>query len=59
MLSKTKFLFMFRMLRMLGGLVRENQLYFLAPFMVVLVSLSVLVYYVGPTVVITFIYAGV
>ncbi len=54
-----KFLFMFRMLRQLGGLVQENRLWFLAPFMIVLVTLSVLVYYVGPTVVITFIYAGV
>lgn len=55
----SKFRFMFRMLRQLGGLVSENKLYFLAPFMMLLVSLSVLVYYVGPTVVITFIYAGV
>lgn len=55
----SKFRFMFRMLRQLGGLVAENKLYFLAPFMMLLVSLSVLVYYVGPTVVITFIYAGV
>lgn len=54
-----KFLFMFRMAGKMVGLVKENQLYFLAPFMLALVSLSVLVYYVGPTVIITFIYAGV
>lgn len=55
----TKLRFLFRMLSQLWGLITENKLFFLAPFLVALVSLSVLVYYVGPTVVITFIYAGV
>lgn len=50
------------MLRMGGEmveLVREHKLYFLAPVLLTLVALSGLVYYVGPTVIITFIYAGV
>ena len=54
-----KFLFMFRMMREMLALVREHKLWFLAPLLFLLVSLSVLVYYVGPTVVLTFIYAGV
>ncbi len=40
-------------------LLREHKLYFLAPLLLTLVCLSILVYYVGPTVVLTFIYAGV
>lgn len=54
-----KFRYMFRMLREMRELVDEHRLYFLAPLLVSLVGLSALVYYVGPTVVITFIYAGV
>ena len=54
-----KFLFMGRMMRELLALVAEHRLYFLAPLLLSLVALSILVYHVGPTVVITFIYAGV
>ena len=50
---------MFRMLREMLALISDHKLYFLAPILLSLVFLSVLVYYVGPTVVITFIYAGV
>jgi len=46
-------------LREMTVLVREHKLYFLAPVLMTLAVLSALVYYVGPTVVITFIYAGV
>ena len=54
-----RFVFMMRMMREMMSLISEHKLYFLAPMMVTLVLLSVLVYYVGPTVIITFIYAGV
>ena len=47
------------MMREMVLLLREHKLYFLAPLLLTLVCLSVLVYYVGPTVVLTFIYAGV
>ena len=50
---------MARMMREMLGLILAHKLYFLAPVLVCLVLLSMLVYYVGPTVVITFIYAGV
>ncbi len=48
-----------RMMHEMLLLLREHKLYFLAPLLLTLVGLSVLVYYVGPTVVLTFIYAGV
>jgi len=54
-----KLLFVKHMMSEMMGLVREHKLYFMAPLLFALVSLSVLVYYVGPTVVITFIYGGV
>lgn len=54
-----KLVFVGRMLREMWGLVREQRLWFLAPVLLTLVLLSLLVYQVGPTVVITFIYAGV
>ena len=54
-----KLRFMFRMMAEILNLVREHKLWFLAPLLFLLAGLSVLVYYVGPTVVLTFIYAGV
>ena len=54
-----KLRFMLRMMLELLKLVREQKLYFLVPLFVLLACLSLLVYYVGPTVVLTFIYAGV
>lgn len=54
-----KFRYMFRMFGEMMDLVREHKLYFMAPVFLALVGVSALVYYVGPTVVITFIYAGV
>jgi hypothetical protein len=41
------------------GLIGKHRLYIIAPVLITLAVLSLLVYYVGPTVVITFIYAGV
>jgi hypothetical protein len=54
-----KFLFMFAMMREMLLMVREHKLYFVSPLLLTLACLSLLVYYVGPTVIITFIYAGV
>lgn len=40
-------------------LIRRHRLYFLAPVLIMLILLAFLVYYIGPTVVMSFIYAGV
>ena len=40
-------------------LIKENKTYVLAPILITLAILSFLVYYVGPTAIVTFIYAGV
>ena len=54
-----KLRFMGAMMTEMLALVREHNLYFLSPLLLALVILTMLVYYVGPTVIITFIYAGV
>lgn len=46
-------------LREMWALVKAHRLYLLTPLLLALAALSILVYYVGPTVIITFIYAGV
>ncbi len=40
-------------------LVKKHRLYFLAPLFIALAILSFFVYYLGPAVVVSFIYAGV
>lgn len=45
--------------RELWHLLRQHRLYFLAPLFVVLVLLSLLVFYIGPGIAISFLYAGV
>lgn len=40
-------------------LLKENKTYVLAPIFIALALLSFLVYHVGPTAIVTFIYAGV
>ncbi len=40
-------------------LVRRNKLYYLVPILVTLGILAFLVYTVGPTAIVTFIYAGI
>ena len=45
--------------RGIAELIKENRLYFMAPLLMALAGLSVLCYYVGPKIIITFIYAGV
>ncbi len=47
------------MLREMGVLIREYKMYFLAPLLIVLALLAFLVYSIGPTVITTFIYAGI
>ena len=40
-------------------MVKRYKLYFLVPIFIILALLTVLVYYIGPTVIISFIYAGI
>ncbi len=40
-------------------MIKKQKLYFLLPILVVLALLAFLVYYIGPAVIISFIYAGV
>ncbi|MBT4277570.1 hypothetical protein HOD96_02365 [Candidatus Falkowbacteria bacterium] len=46
-------------LKELFGLIKAHKLYILTPILVMLALISFLVYYIGPTVIISFIYAGV
>lgn len=43
----------------MGHLIRAHKVYFIAPICIVLAILAFLVYYIGPAVIISFIYAGV
>ena len=49
----------FYILKEMFYMVKKYKLYFLAPIFIVLAFLAFLVYYIGPTVIISFIYAGV
>jgi len=40
-------------------LIRKHRIYFLAPIFMILVVLALLVFYIGPSVIISFIYAGI
>ncbi|MFA6217656.1 MAG: DUF5989 family protein [Candidatus Omnitrophota bacterium] len=40
-------------------MIRLHKLFFIAPLLFVLALLAILVYYVGPTVIMSFIYAGI
>jgi len=40
-------------------LIRKYKLYFLSPLLLILVLLASLVFYLGPSVIISFIYAGI
>jgi len=46
-------------LREMLYMVRRHKLYFLLPILIVLVLLAFLVFYIGPSAVISFIYAGI
>ena len=47
------------MLRELGHLIRRHKLAFLAPIVIVLLLIGFLAFYLGPSLAITFLYAGV
>ena len=40
-------------------LIKKQKIYFLAPLMILLAVLAILVFYLGPSVIISFIYAGI
>lgn len=40
-------------------LIKKHKLSFLAPLLLILAFLAILVYYIGPAVIVSFIYAGV
>lgn len=56
---KSMFGKLFYILREISYLIRKHKLYFLAPLFIMLALLAFLVYYIGPTVIVSFIYAGV
>ncbi len=49
----------FFMLKEVFYLVRKHKLYFLAPLLISLAILGFFVYYIGPAIVVSFIYAGI
>jgi hypothetical protein len=46
-------------LRQMLVLIKKHKLSFLAPLFIILAILAFLVYYIGPAVIISFIYAGI
>jgi hypothetical protein len=40
-------------------LIKEHRFYFIAPLLIMIVILALLAYYAGPTVILSFIYAGI
>ncbi len=40
-------------------MIKRHKLYFIAPILIVLALLAFLVYYIGPSILISFIYAGI
>jgi len=40
-------------------LIKKHKLIFLAPILIILALLAFLIFYIGPSVIVTFIYAGV
>jgi hypothetical protein len=46
-------------LKQMWVLIRKHKVGFLAPLFIVLAVLAILVYYIGPAVIVSFIYAGV
>jgi|GEM_PF-675438 len=49
----------FYILQEMFHLVRKEKLFFLIPIFLILTLLAFLVFYIGPTIIISFIYAGV
>jgi hypothetical protein len=50
---------LFLILREVFRLIRRNKAYFLAPILILLGLLAILVYTVGPSAIVAFIYAGI
>ena len=40
-------------------MIRKYKIYFLAPLLLILILLALIVFYIGPSVIIAFIYAGI
>ena len=40
-------------------LIKKHKIYFLAPILILLLLLTAIVFYIGPSVIISFIYAGI
>ena len=40
-------------------LINKHKFYFLAPILIILALLAILVYYIGPAAIVSFIYAGI
>jgi hypothetical protein len=41
------------------AMIKKHKYYFIAPILIILALLAFLVYYIGPAVIVSFIYAGV
>lgn len=40
-------------------MIKKHKFYFIAPILIILALLAILVYYIGPSAIVTFIYAGI
>ena len=40
-------------------MIKRHKFYFLAPILIILATLAILVYYIGPTAIVSFLYAGI
>lgn len=47
------------LLREMGRLIKKHKVYFLAPLFFLLIVVALVCFYIGPSVVIAFIYAGI
>ncbi len=46
-------------LKEMAYMIKKDKLYFIAPLLILLSLLALLVYYIGPAVIVSFIYAGI
>ena len=46
-------------LKEMWSLIKRHKYYFLAPIVIILASLAILVYYIGPSAIVSFLYAGI
>ncbi len=40
-------------------MIKKHKIYFLAPILIILALLALIVFYIGPSVIVSFIYAGI